>query len=522
MLLFKKIYTQATLALCIVLMLHIVCAAQNTPAQNNFAVKGFHLDMRIQVMTMPALKKFVQQLHSNGINTLIMEYEANYPYQKHALIPGRYAYTQEEIKSFITYCNGLGVDVIPLQQSFGHVEYILRHYRYAALREDEDDLSQVCPSETEKDSLMFTDLFTELAATHTSQYIHIGCDETHLLGHCAKCSKKVAEEGVSKLYIDYVKMLCNIVIKLGKRPVLWADIALKYPEALQELPKQTVLVDWNYGWDLSHFGEHAKLMQSGLEIWGAPALRSHPDNYFITQWQKHFNNIHDFVPACRQMGYKGMVMTSWSTSGEYSRVDEASNSLLDLYAVRHVYPVTGFNILLAAYAQSIAQTNPLDIESFVIKYCAEHYGFTATQAQLFWQALKAAPYEVKNGKVASAQPITLAALVDSVAWVLNTFNTLQPLQNKEEFEHYRLRTSIRLQYLRFSLIEKEVNSDSFNSIGVPDAIKQLQVLIANSATLDKKFIALNKDSYNPAELEEENNLRNAKLLLLYKRLAKER
>jgi hypothetical protein len=28
-------------------------------------------------------------------------------------------------------------------------------------------------------------------------------------------------------------MLCDIVISLGKIPVMWADIALKHPEALQ-------------------------------------------------------------------------------------------------------------------------------------------------------------------------------------------------------------------------------------------------------------------------------------------------
>jgi len=473
-------------------------------------------------MTMPALKRFVQQLHADGINTLIMEYEANYPFQKHALIPGRYAYTREEITSFIIFCNGLGVDVIPLQQSFGHVEYILRHYRYAALREDADDLSQVCPSEIEKDSLLFTDLFTELATTHTSKYIHIGCDETHLLGHCPKCSKKAAEEGISKLYIDYIRMLCNIVTKLGKRPVLWADIALKYPDALKDLPKQTVFVDWNYGWDLSRFGEHAKLMQAGFEIWGAPALRSHPDNYFITQWQKHFNNIRDFVPLCRQMGYKGMVMTSWSTSGQYSRVDEAENSILDLYAIRHVYPVTGFNILLAAYAQSISNSSPLGVEGFITQYCATQYGFTPRQSTLFWQALKAAPYEVGNGQVESRTPISLQTLIDSVAWAAGIFNTLQPIRHKDEFEHYRLMTSIRLQYLRFTMIEKQVNEESFTYAGVPAAIQKLQALIANAALLDKQFIALNKNSYNPVELQEENNLRNAKLLLLYKRLVKER
>jgi hypothetical protein len=40
---------------------------------------------------------------------------------------------------------------------------------------------------------LFTRLFKDLAATHASPYIHIGCDETHLLGHCPVCKKLAAD-----------------------------------------------------------------------------------------------------------------------------------------------------------------------------------------------------------------------------------------------------------------------------------------------------------------------------------------
>ena len=67
------------------------CSIQNVnandiPATKEFKVKGFHLDLRIQVMKMPALKAFAKKLSQNGINTLVMEWEATYPYQKHAVI----------------------------------------------------------------------------------------------------------------------------------------------------------------------------------------------------------------------------------------------------------------------------------------------------------------------------------------------------------------------------------------------------------------------------------------------------
>jgi len=496
---------------------------QTASAQSkDFVVKGFHLDLRIQVMKMDALKKFAQTLSEDGINTLVMEWEGTFPFEKHPLISNRYAYTKNEIKSFIRYCDTLGIDVIPLQQSFGHVEYILRHERYKNLREDQKDYSQVCPSEEEGDKKLFTDLFTEMAALHPSKYFHIGGDETYLLGHCAKCRKKAAEEGISKLYIDHIKMLCDIVIGLGKIPVLWADIALKYPDAIKLLPPQTVFVDWNYGWDMNNFGDHEKLVQSGYEMWGAPALRSHPDNYFLTEWAKHFKNIHDFVPTCRKLGYTGMIMTSWSTSGQYSPVFETSDDIIDLYAIRHVYPITGFNMLLKAYTQSLRRDKPLDIPVFISTYSKQQYGFDEEQAAAFWKALTTTPYEIKQGEVIAPIPITVQQLADSQATAVKTLYRLNPLKNKEEFAHYRLMADIRMLYLNYQKIEKQVNMPSFTKAQLPAVIQQLKQLLSDAKKIDQRFIDLNKNTLYMAELKEENNLRDTKINLLYQRLTKEK
>jgi hypothetical protein len=469
---------------------------------------------------MDELRSFALKLSKDGINTLIMEWEGTYPFEKHPLIPNRYAYTKEEIVSFIKYCNDLGIDVIPLQQSFGHVEYILRNDRYKDLREDQKDFSQVCPLQTEQDKALFTDLYTELASTHTSKYIHIGGDETYLLGHDERCRLMAAKEGKSKLYIDYIKMLCDIVIKLGKTPVLWADIAIKYPDAIKLLPKSTVFVDWNYGWDMNRFGNHQKLLESGYEIWGAPALRSSPDNYFLTQWEKHFKNIHDFVPAAAKLGYKGIVMTSWSTSGQYSPVFESENEMIDEYAIRHVYPISGFNMLIAAYAESIKSVGPLDIESFITKYCKEQYGFNAEQSARFWKALKTTPYEIIAGKVASPAPLTVRQLLDSAQIAMKILYDLHPSKNKEEFEHYRLMAAIRAHYLEFQDILQRINSASFTIGEMPGILQELKNMMVNEEALNLHFDELNKNYLNPSELKQENDLRNIRVRLLYDRLSR--
>ena len=86
--------------------------------QNDFKVKAFHLDLRIQVMTLKALKSFVKELSDSGMNTVVMEWEATFPFKKHRIIANRYAYTSEEVKEFIAYCVSLKLDVIPLMSFY--------------------------------------------------------------------------------------------------------------------------------------------------------------------------------------------------------------------------------------------------------------------------------------------------------------------------------------------------------------------------------------------------------------------
>jgi hexosaminidase len=475
-----------------------------------FAIRGFHLDLRIQVMKMPALKQFASQLSQNGINTLIVEWEGTYPYRQDPLIANRYAYTREEVAGFIRYCGQIGITVIPLQQSFGHVEYILRHDKYEALREDEKDLSQVCPSEVALNKALFTRLYSDLVTTHPGPYIHIGGDETYLLGHCEKCRKRAAEVGLSRLYFDHIKMLCDIVVGLGKRPVLWADIALKYPEYIHLLPRQTVFIDWNYGWAADHFGSHRQLVNSGYEVWGAPAIRSDPDNYYLTCWQKHFGNIRDFIPFCRSMGYKGIVMTSWSTSGAYSPVYDSEDALLDLYAIRHVYPVSGFNMLIAAYEQAIADTVPLDVDGFIDRYARERYGFNATGARRLRMALFTAPFKVRAAGIHT--------LLDSARWAARMLHSLQPSRNAGEYAHYCLMADIRVYYLSFMEIETALNDPAVEAKDIGKYIPLLDSLRSEQASLDRTFIRLNGDLLYPFALAEENQLRNERVDRLYQRL----
>lgn len=505
-----------------ILSLLLLLCVNSGYAEPGFPVKGFHLDLRIQVMKPEALKAFANELAAFGINTLVMEWEATFPFESHPVIPNRHAYTKAEIAGFVSHCKKLGIDVVPLQQCLGHLEYVLQHARYAEQREDQKDVSQICPLETERNKQLFIDLFTEMAELHPSDYFHIGGDEAYLFGQCDQCSAAVERSGKSNLLADHLKMVCDIVVSLGKRPVLWADIAQKYPDELGQLPKETIFLVWNYGWALGRFGDPKNITKLGFEVWGAPALRSNPDNFFLTRWDYHFNNIRDFIPVCRDSGYNGVIMTSWSTSGVYSKVIEDTRTISELVPVRNVYPVSGFRILLAAYAQAIQQNAGLNVDEFVVSYCSERYGFSKEQALRFFEAIRQMPYEIDAGKARKQDGVTVQMVHDTVRKGQAVLKSLVPERNADEFEHFRLMQDIRENYLAFRVVETEVNGDGFKNTMIPDVLARLKTIMAKDDAIKARFTAMNSDLLYPSQIEEENQIRIKRVRLLYDRLAKTR
>lgn len=492
------------------------CAtAQSAQPFSDFKVRAFYLDCRAQVMTVSAITELVSDLSNKGINTLLIEYEATFPFRKHATLCNHLAYSRNEVKEIISHCSSAGIDVIPLQNCFGHSEYILRHDRYAHLREDAKEVSQVCPLKIEEAKKIFREIFKEVAELHPSPYFHIGADETYLLGSCARCSK--VEK--SRLFVNYVKAMCEVVEELGKKPIIWADIILMHPEAAQELPKDLIYVDWNYGWAPDRFGKVDNLLKMGVKMWGATALRSAPDNTYLTQWMKHFNNLTTFLPFARSHGYEGIIETSWSTSGTYGFHYDNGWEIISMQPVRQVYPMSGFQILIDAYCEAVKSKKALNPQDFILSYAQNHYGFNKEESQTLLDYFSLPQELVRNGKDAKGMPIE--EVIKECKALKSKFDKLSPQQHVGEFEHYRLMLDLRINYLSYKEIEFIYNSPDYDITQATSLLQRLHRIIAESDSLDNRFTHLNKNYLKPGQLEEINELRTEKMKELYKALQKQ-
>lgn len=496
----------------------------NGNSNTNFKVRGFHLDLRIQVMTPMALKQLVDEISTLGLNTLVMEYEGTYPYKKHPILSNHLSYTEKEIDDFLKYCRLKNIDVIPLKQCFGHVEYILRHEKYSHLRENNLEISQICPIKEKEAKKLFEDLFSELVKKHPSPYFHIGGDETYLLGSCNDCQLKVKRTSKSKLYVDYIKMICGILKKLGKTPVMWADIILKHPEAAGQLPKDTIFIDWNYGWELDRYGNVGQLQKIGCKFWGSPALRSSPDNYFLTNWPVHFDNLRTFIPYAKKAGYEGMVLTSWSTSGLYTiPMDQGYEVIDELIPWRHVYPLNGFRILAVAYKYALDSDKPINPGKFISDYGQNRFGLSEKDSKKLGDILKSKQELVWHGIKKNLNSIKKEIQKTNMAIkLLSSFKPVFQTGHTIELKHFLLMYRIRLFYLKRILIEESILSENTVSKNITKISQGLKLLKKEALILNEDYKQLHKGFLFDAEIDIENQNRNKKLNALYDRIFKKR
>ena len=208
-------------------------------------IRGVHLSLHRQY-TVTDIKTIIEIAARFKLNTLILEYNARFPYEEHAAVCAANAFSREDVQEILRHARSRGLDVIPLQQSLGHLNYVLRHDAYASIREENEARAQMCPLNP-RSFETFVALAEETLSLHSdARFMHIGGDETRQLGECPKCREVMERSGKAALYGPYMRKALQWVLDRGLRPIIWDDMLCKHPEALADLPRETVIMYWEY------------------------------------------------------------------------------------------------------------------------------------------------------------------------------------------------------------------------------------------------------------------------------------
>ena len=297
----------------------------NIEDQPDLEIRGYMLDIsRCKVPTMETLYELIDRLAFLKYNQLQLYTEHTFAYKDHEAVWKNAApLTVEEIRSIDSYCRDRYIELVPNQNSFGHMERWLCHDEYKHLAECPDGyihpiLGQRDAGGTLKPnqaSLDFvSELYDELLPNFQSNQFNIGGDEPWELGQ-GWSADAVETKGKHRVYLDHLLAIHRLVTARGKTMQFWGDIIMESPELASELPDNSIGIIWGYEADHPFEQQCTAFRESGIPYYVSPGTSA-----WNTIGGRYANAITTIKEATRQAiqnGAKGMLLTDWGDFGHH-------------------------------------------------------------------------------------------------------------------------------------------------------------------------------------------------------------
>lgn len=287
--------------------------------------RGLSYDVtRGRVPTLEELKRQADICSFYKLNELQLYVEHSYLFRDFSEVwRNNTPLTAEDILELDGYCRKLHIDLVPSLASFGHMYEVLSTKTYAHLCElehsDEEEYSLIGRMEhhtvnvSRKESFaMVTSRIQEFMGLFSSPYFNVCADETFDL--CKGRSRALGEEkGVKRVYLDFLKKLCDLVISNNKIPMFWGDVLLESPELFGELPENAVCLNWEYSPQVTE--DHVKLLtEAGVRnLYLCPGVQSW--NHLINKHSEAYQNISGMCRNAHKYHVKGVLNTEWGDLG---------------------------------------------------------------------------------------------------------------------------------------------------------------------------------------------------------------
>ena len=291
----------------------------------DFPVRGVMLDVsRDKVPTMQTIYELIDLLASWKINEVQLYTEHTFAYRNHKKVWEKASpMTAEEILALDVYCKQRFIDLVPNQNSFGHMHRWFEHDPYLELAEVKTEvmspwgstlppfsLSPAVPGSIE----LVRELFDELLPNFTSQYFNVGCDETFDLG-MGLSKDMVEQQGKGRVYLDFVLKIYELVKAHDRTMQFWGDIINQYPDLVPEIPKDTIALEWGYEADHDFDGKSKLFAASGVPFYVCPGTSSWCT--IAGRTDNCLENIRNAVENGLKYGAIGVLNTDWGDRGHW-------------------------------------------------------------------------------------------------------------------------------------------------------------------------------------------------------------
>jgi hypothetical protein len=233
-------------------------------------VRGLHVSAPKHADVPLALRFIREALPKEGVNTLVMEVNYGFAFQKRPEVAEPGGLTREDASALAAAAKEAGVRLIPQINLLGHQSWARATGTLLRVHPEFDETPgkypenqgiycrSYCPLHPQVHEVVF-DLMDEMADTFGADAFHVGMDEVFLLGEddCERCRGKNKAE----LFAGEVRALHDHLAKSGRTMWMWGDRFLDgeatgmgkweasiigTAPALAMVPKDIVICDWHY------------------------------------------------------------------------------------------------------------------------------------------------------------------------------------------------------------------------------------------------------------------------------------
>jgi hexosaminidase len=290
----------------------------------DFPVRGVMLDIsRDKVPTMQTLLALVDLLASWKINQFQLYTEHTFAYRSHPEVWAKASpITGEEILELDSYCRERYIDLVPNQNSFGHMHRWLDLPRYSSLGElsgvEVDNWwgkgsFSLCPIDP-KSITLIQSLYDELLPHFSSRLFNVGCDETFDLG--VGRSKEACEtQGKGRVYLNFLLKINQAVRAHDRTMQFWGDIIIQSPELVNELPKDIIALEWGYEESQPPAENCAQFAAAGIPFYVCPGTSSW--NSIGGRTNNALENLRTAAVNGKEYGAIGYLITDWGDNGHW-------------------------------------------------------------------------------------------------------------------------------------------------------------------------------------------------------------
>ena len=296
-------------------------------------VRGYYLDVtRGRVPTLASLKALVDVLELHKYNQLQLYVEHTFRFDGLSQAwRGTGALGADDILELDEYCAKAGIELVPSISTFGHQYMALRADRYAGLGEFPEQAGRpfsliermehhtLNPLMGESLALAKR-LIDQYAPLFRSRRFNICADETFDLGK-GRSAAQAGAVGVGTLSAGYLTGGGSYREERGLQPMMWADIAVGHPQALERLRDKAILLNWQYEPDVDE-SRTALVASTGAVQYVCPAV--HCWNALLPRIDTAWNNISRMAAYGAAHRAEGILVTDW---GDYGHVNDPVMSL---------------------------------------------------------------------------------------------------------------------------------------------------------------------------------------------------